>query len=116
MNRLRFLFPAACLVLALSALVTLPSRAGPGSKKAAQITATPIGIGFVNPVNVTNPDVVITSPILVSELHGQVEINGTANLPNMRSYFLETRVLNADASPPPDDAPWIPTTLPMFEP
>src|SRR5260221_13462563 len=92
MKRILYVFPAIILLLGLSVLITLPTHA---VQRALQITATPFGTGFAPPVNEANPDVVITEPLLVSELHGQFDIHGTANLPNMRSYFLEIRGLNA---------------------
>jgi lysophospholipase L1-like esterase len=110
MKRLKYLFPIVGLLVVFSALITQPSQA---TRNAVQITATPRGAESATPVMEASLDVVITSPILVSELHGQVDVQGTASLRNMRSYFLETRVLNPDASLPGEDVPWIPITLPM---
>src|SRR5262245_39470969 len=100
MKRAKYLLPGLFVLLTLSVLVASPLRA-------AQVTATPILTNSTTPSSVSTQDVVITSPLIVSELHGQVEVRGTANLPDMRNYFLETRTLNDDASIPPDDVPWI---------
>jgi len=107
MKRLSILSPiivgALALLLALTALINPRSSA-------AQGTATP------TPVNMVDANVVITAPILVSELHGQIAVQGSANVPNMLNYFLEIRPLNNDASLPGDDIPWIPVTLPTSTP
>ncbi len=96
-------------VAALGLLLMLFALLSP-TPSAAQGLLTP------TPINMTNPSVVITSPILVSVLHGQVEVQGTANMPGMLNYFLEIRQLNDDASIPGDDVPWIPVTLPATTP
>src|SRR5258708_31941953 len=94
---------------ALLLLVALAALATP-RPSAAQDTVTP------TPVNMTDANVAIIDPILVSELHGLVQVQGTANVPNMLNYFLEIRPLNDDASVPGDDVPWIPVTLPTNTP
>src|SRR5260221_14047450 len=105
MKGLRILFISIALMLTL----TLPIAS---RLQAAQITATPSGTLASGVAS----GVVITSPLIVSELHGQVEVQGTADVPNMLNYFLEIRGLNDAASTPPDDVPWIPVTLPMTGP
>ncbi len=55
-------------------------------------------------------NVVITSPIPVSELSGTVEVVGTANPADMRSYFLEVAEYGVD---PPI---WLPVSLPSSSP
>src|SRR5689334_20221949 len=107
MNARKLLLIATVLLLALSSLVT-------STLQAAQITATPLSSG--TPSSTPEPTVAITSPLLVSELHGEVEVQGTADVPNMLDYFLEVRGLNDDASLPSDDVPWIPATLPTTGP
>ncbi len=99
----RYILTVAILLTMLSLIVT-------PRLQAAQVTATPSG--STTP-STFESGVVITSPVLVSELHGQVEVLGTANIPNMRNYFLEIRGLNDDASLPPDTVPWIPITAAM---
>lgn len=60
-----------------------------------------------------DPNVNITSPPPVFVVRGQVTITGSANLPNMVSYFLEYRALTDDLQV---DAPWLPATLPSRTP
>lgn len=59
-----------------------------------------------------NPNANISWPPPVYVLRGEVEVRGTANLPNMSSYFLEFRPLNPDTTVINDDDPWFPATLP----
>lgn len=58
-----------------------------------------------------DPNANISWPPPVYTLRGQFEIRGTANLPNMTSYFLEYRRLNDDLTPN-EAAQWVPATLP----
>jgi hypothetical protein len=58
-----------------------------------------------------DPNANITWPPPVYTVRGQFEIRGTANLPNMASYFLEYRRLNDDITTN-EAAPWVPATLP----
>jgi hypothetical protein len=60
---------------------------------------------------VVDPNANITWPPPVYVLRGQFELRGTANLPNMSSYFLEFRRLNDDLTTN-ETAPWTPATLP----
>jgi uncharacterized protein YgiM (DUF1202 family) len=46
-----------------------------------------------------NPNANISWPPPVYVLRGQVEIRGTANLPNMTNYFISFRALNNDLTP-----------------
>lgn len=83
-----------------------------------QSPVTPTAIATLNPSNPfdnggPSPNVVISSPRPVSLVSGQVTITGTANLPGMTDYYLETRPLNADLSVPAPGVPWIPATLPV---
>lgn len=64
----------------------------------------------------TNPNATITWPPPVYAVQGQFQIRGSANLPNMVSYFIEYRPLNADLSLPAENAPWFPATLPSRAP
>jgi len=68
----------------------------------------------------TDPNFAITFPPPVYVLNGTVDIRGSANLPNMGSYFIEFRplVLTAVGLPTPtpnpnSEAPWFPATLPQ---
>src|SRR5260221_8572255 len=99
----RYILTVAILLTMLSLIVT-------PRLQAAQVTATPSG--STTP-STFESGVVITSPVLVSELHGQVEVLGTANIPNMSNYSLEIRGLNDDASLPTDTVPWFPITAAM---
>lgn len=58
-----------------------------------------------------DPNANITWPPPVYVLRGQFELRGTANLPNMTSYFIEYRLLNDDLTAN-ESASWIPATLP----
>lgn len=62
-------------------------------------------------VNAPNPNAQITFPPPVYVLRGAFEVRGTANLPNMTSYFIEYRPLNDDLTPTNRDV-WFPATLP----
>src|SRR5260370_752996 len=86
MKGLKFLL----ITLTLVALLLLSASYKP-PVNAAQVSATPAGLDLTPTVNAPNPNVVITAPILVSELHGQVAVHGTANLDNMADYFLDTQ-------------------------
>lgn len=63
-----------------------------------------------------NPNAIITWPPPVFVVSGEFAVRGSANLPNMTSYFLEYRALNADLTVPDEDAPWFPATLPSAAP
>ena len=58
-----------------------------------------------------DPNANMSWPPSVYTLRGQFELRGTANLPNMTSYFLEYRQLNDDLTAN-ESAPWVPATLP----
>ncbi len=58
-----------------------------------------------------DPNANISWPPPVYVLRGEFELRGTANLPNMASYFLEYRPLNDDLSVN-ETAVWLPATLP----
>ena len=51
----------------------------------------------------------ITSPLVVSELSGVVDIVGTADVPNMAYYYVEVIALHDDLQVP-ENAPWLPLT------
>lgn len=59
-----------------------------------------------------NPNANISWPPPVYILHGQFQIRGTANLPNMSNYFIEFRPLNADLTPQVGSDIWFPAILP----
>lgn len=63
-----------------------------------------------------NPNANVSFPPSVYVLRGNVEIHGSANLPNMNSFFLEFRPLAPDLSIPNPNAPWFPATLPSTQP
>ncbi len=58
-----------------------------------------------------NPNAQITWPPPVYVLRGQFEIRGTANLPNMNSYFIEGQALNDDLTPIGGSDAWFPVIL-----
>jgi hypothetical protein len=58
-----------------------------------------------------DPNANISWPPPVYVLRGEFELRGTANLPNMVSYFLEYRPLNDDLAPN-ETMSWLPATLP----
>ncbi len=91
------------LVIALATLSPLSASAEQGT---AAATAT----------NISAANAVISSPQIVSELHGAVQVQGTVNVSGMHNYFLETRALNDDASIPAGDSGWAPATLPVSKP
>jgi len=71
----------------------------------------------------TDPNFAIIFPPPVYVLNSTVEIRGSANLPNMSSYFIEFRplVLNTTGIPTPtpdpdSEAPWFPASLPQTSP
>jgi len=57
-----------------------------------------------------NPDAHISWPPPVYVLRGTVNIRGTANLPNLRNYFISVRPLNDDLTPASPD--FLPVVLP----
>ncbi len=59
-----------------------------------------------------NTDANISWPPPVYVLRGQFTVRGSANLPNMVSYYLEFRPLADDLSAPNPAAPWFPVTVP----
>jgi uncharacterized protein YgiM (DUF1202 family) len=83
-------------VLALALVLTLALTA-----QAQDISPTP---GEVNP----NANISWPPPVYV--LRGQFAVRGSANLPNMLSYFLEFRPLEDDLSSADDTVPWFPVT------
>jgi len=99
MKPVKYLTIAFGLVIAVAAFSPLTINAQQGVATAA-VTISSL-------VSVT-----ITSPQIVSELHGAVTVYGMANIAGMHSYFLETRELNDDASAPSDSNGWTPATLP----
>lgn len=63
-----------------------------------------------------NPNANITWPPPIYVLRGEFTVRGTANLPDMTSYFLEFRPLNADLTPAADNVAWTPAILPARGP
>lgn len=63
-----------------------------------------------------NPSANISYPPPVYTLRGEVEIRGTANLPNQSNYFLEFRPLDLLSEEADEDRPWFPATLPSTIP
>lgn len=96
MSKQRAVFVLA-LLFALSLTFTVQAQQQP--------TPTPV-----------NPNATITWPPPVYVLQGRFEIRGSANLPNMVSYFIEYRRLNDDMTVPDERAPWFPATLPSRAP
>ena len=98
MKSMKYLSIALGLVIAIAALSPLAVRAQQSTATATSSSAT---------------TAMISSPLIVSELHGSVQVLGTVNVVGMHSYFLETRALNDDASAPAGDNGWSPVTLPV---
>ena len=72
---------------------------------------------IIEPVgDAVNPNANISWPPPVYVLRGESTVRGTANLPNMTSYFLEFRLLNDDLTPMDTNVPWIPALLPASRP
>jgi hypothetical protein len=63
-----------------------------------------------------DPNAQIAWPPPIYVLRGEVGIRGTANLPDMVSYFLEFRPLNPDFTQAAETIPWVPATLPARGP
>jgi len=63
-----------------------------------------------------NPSANISYPPPVYTLRGEVEIRGTANLPNQTNYFIEFRPLDLLSEEADEDRPWFPATLPSTVP
>lgn len=63
-----------------------------------------------------NPNAMITWPPPVYVVSGEFVIHGSANLPDMTTYFIEYRALNEDQTIPNESAPWLPATLPNAAP
>ncbi len=62
-----------------------------------------------------NPDANISWPPPVYVVRGEVEIRGSANLPDMTNYFVEYRSLLEALTAATTDVPWLPATLPRSE-
>jgi hypothetical protein len=102
MKPVKYLPIAFGLVIAVAALSPLTIKAQQGTATAPATAAA---------TSASSVDVMITSPQIVSELHGIIPVRGTANMAGMRSYFLETRELGDDASAPSGSGGWTPATL-----
>lgn len=75
------------------------------------------GFQTVNPTATPqDPNVNITWPPPIYVLTGEFSVRGTANLPDMASYFLEFRPLNEDLTPADDTVEWSPAILPARGP
>ena len=98
MKPVKYLSIAFGLAIALAAFSPLTINAQQGTATAAATSPSSVSV-------------MITSPQIVSELHGTVAVHGTANIAGMHSYFLETRELNDDASAPSGANGWTPATL-----
>jgi len=106
MKKLKGLSAAICVLFLMTSTIVASSSPMPAIQES---TATGI--------STEQPNVIITSPRIVSELRGTVRVQGTVNLPGMRTYFLEWHPLNEDATVPTEDnIPWIPATLPATKP
>lgn len=72
------------------------------------LTASVVAIAYAQN---DNPDVVISSPPVVSLLRGIVPIEGTANVPEQTGYFIQYRALDDNLDPiGGEDALWSPAT------
>lgn len=65
----------------------------------------------LQPLQPPDPNANISFPPPVYTLRGLFPVRGSANLADMRGYFLEYRALNADLSPQENDVPWTPATV-----
>lgn len=107
---LRRIVPLLVLMLAFAGIVSAQGEIVPG------------------PGDEINPQANISWPPPVYVVQGEVDIRGTANLPNMNNYFLEFRPIpgltpgeqgQATATPSAganDESPWFPVTLPRSTP
>lgn len=86
----------------LLALVMLLTLAFTVQAQEASPTPTPV-----------NPNANISWPPAVYVLRGEFTVRGSANLPNMQTYFLEFRPLNPDLTPADDAVLWFPVTVPQ---
>lgn len=90
----------------------------PGVHVLVLVLATLLVIGPLGPAPIAqaqggpdiNPDAVILWPPPVYVLRGEVEIFGSANLPNMRSYFISYRPIDDDFEPISNE--FVPAMLP----
>lgn len=57
----------------------------------------------------------ITSPLVVSELSGVIDVVGSADMPGMAYYYIEIVGLNDDLSVP-ENAPWLPMSAGLNTP
>jgi len=63
------------------------------------------------PTQPVDPNANISFPPPVYTLRGLFPVRGSANLADMRGYFLEYRALNEDLTSQPDEIPWTPATV-----
>jgi hypothetical protein len=68
------------------------------------------------PGQTLDPNANISWPPPIYVLRGEFTVRGTANVPNMTSYFIEFRALNDDLTPADDTVPWNPAILPARGP
>jgi hypothetical protein len=78
----------------------------------ALLLAVVMTVSAQNTAPPVNPNANISWPPPVYVLRGEFTLRGSANLPNMTSYFIQFRPLAADLSVPDEDAPWLPAILP----
>jgi len=72
---------------------------------------------IIEPVTeLVNPSANISFPPPVYLMRGDIEIRGTANLPDQANYFLEFRPLEILTEETDENRPWFPATLPDSEP
>jgi len=76
------------------------------------VLALPFVVHAQTPTTPPNPNANVSWPPPVYVVRGQFPIRGTANLPNMTTYFLEFRPINDDLSPQVGADVWFPAILP----
>jgi len=108
MKTLKALLAVIFVLLLMSSTVVVAS---------SQTHLTQQNTPTVTGISTEQASIIVTLPRIVSELRGTVRVQGTVNLPEMRSYFLEWRPLNDDATSTTDDSvSWVPATLPATKP
>jgi uncharacterized protein YraI len=69
-----------------------------------------------NPDTVIDPSANVSWPPPVYTLRGNVDVRGSASLPNMTNYFLQFRPLVLGETTEQDELDWLPVTLPSTNP
>jgi uncharacterized protein YgiM (DUF1202 family) len=74
------------------------------------VAATAVSAQAVQPTQPVDPNANISFPPPVYTLRGLFPVRGSANVADMRGYFLEYRALNEDLTPQEENVSWTPAT------